>query len=164
MALEALLQQLTAASHLSIRDPRIARQQEQCVACGVCPSELRDMREREQKTHNIHAGQQRLVEMYGKDCQTLTSKLAAANDSLERQQQEIERQQKEIERQQREIEGFRKELADKDARLSAFESRQAKFDADVRSLKQVMSELERARSLLEDHHAVGSKRPRPLQP
>ena len=140
--LQALLEQLTAGSHASIQDPRIARQQEQCAACGARPSELSDMREREQKTHNIYAGQRRLVEMYGKDCQVLTGKLSAANDSLERQQQEIE--------------DLRKELADKEARLWAFESQQAKFEQDVLILKQVMNQLEDARALC----VVGSKRPR----
>lgn len=147
--LQALLEQLTAGSHMSIQDPRTARQQEQCAACGARPSELSDMRERETKTHNIYAGQRRLVEMYGKDCQVLTGKLSAANDSLERQQQDIERQ-------HTELEDLRKELADKEARLWAFESQQAKFEQDVLMLKQVMNELEDARALC----AVGSKRPR----
>jgi hypothetical protein len=143
--LEALLQQLTAASHVSIQDPRTVRQQEQCVACGARPSDLRDMREREQKTHNIYAGQRRLVEMYGQDCQLLTGKLSAANDSLERQH--------------REMDSLKKELADKDARLSVFEAQRAQFEADVDRLKNSMAELEHARSALESC-AVGTKRKR----
>lgn len=119
-ALQALLQQLTSAASVT-QDPRIVRQLDQCVVCGTCPSDLSELREREQKTHNILAGQRRLVEMYGQECQVLTNKLAVANEEIERQ---------------------REEIAEKDARL-------ATFDADVEHLKRCMSELERARAALE---------------
>ena len=125
-ALQALLQQLNSAASTAAsvaQDPRIARRMDQCALCGVCPSDLNALREREEKTHNIQACQRRLVEMYGQDCQILTNKLTLANEEIERQ---------------------RKEIAEKDARL-------ATFDADVEHLKRCMSELERARAALESY-------------
>jgi hypothetical protein len=81
--LKALLDTLNHVGQQQAMDPRTARQLKTCSLCGANSSDLQAVLDREAKQQNIHSGQQRLLEVYARDCDGLTRRLAAAHEAIE---------------------------------------------------------------------------------
>jgi hypothetical protein len=90
-SLQALLDALNGCARMDPRvDPRVEKQIQTCALCGANPSDLQAVLDRESKQQNIHSGQQRLLEMYARDCDGLTRKLAEANAQLEAKDKQLQ--------------------------------------------------------------------------